>query len=158
MKWIVCLTAAVAVVSMGVKVTRASGPPAVYALIDKVMTEPDADHPQRIRMDGVFMISSQPAGCGTCALGYSKPQRGYLYFSLPGQQSELALREWNDLKSVAGTRQVVTFGTSWYGNEVRLRKAEEKAESPDPFVMGNGVLKMSSDQNQARELLDYKDR
>jgi hypothetical protein len=33
---------------------------------------------------------------------YSAPQRGYLYFTLPAQDRELAQREWADLKSVAG--------------------------------------------------------
>src|SRR5215469_17803379 len=87
-----------------VEVVSASGPTAVYALIDKVALEPNADRPQRIVIYGVFSTAENAGNT------YSEPYRGYLCFTLP-QNSELALREWSDLKSVAGTRQVVAFGS-----------------------------------------------
>ena len=80
---------------------------AVYALIDKVTLEPNADRPQRIVIYGVLSTAENAGNA------YSEPQRGYLCFTLPAQNSELALREWSDLKSVAGTRQVVAFGSGW---------------------------------------------
>jgi hypothetical protein len=163
MKWILYLTAAVAAVSVGVNVTRASGPVGVYALIDKIAFEPNADHPDRVRISGVFMLSSMPDGCGApsnpCSTSYSSAERGYLYCSLPGQYREQALREWSDLKSVAGTRQVVGFGAAWRGNDLKLHKTGEKAEAPQAWPSNNsGVVKVNADQPQAKALLDYQDR
>jgi hypothetical protein len=39
---------------IAVKLLNASGPIAVYALVDKATFRPDADHPQRILIYGVF--------------------------------------------------------------------------------------------------------
>ena len=69
----------------------------------------------------------------------------------------MALKEWADLKSVAGTRQVVGFGSAWSA-KVRLRKPDEKPEAPDNYVMGNGMVKLRPDHPQSKELLEYKDR
>jgi hypothetical protein len=135
-----------------VKVVSASGPTAVYALIDKVTLEPNADRPQRIVIYGVFS-SAENAGNA-----YSEPQRGYLCFTLPTQNSELALREWSDLKSVAGTRQVVAFGSGWMA-KVRVRKSSaQAANDPDPYTLNFGVKKLNADEPHAKALLDYKGR
>src|SRR5215468_5077665 len=88
---------------------QASGPIAVYALVDNVTFEPNADKPERVRMDGVFITAAERTD------RYSEPQSGYLYFTLPAQNRDVVLREWSDLKEVAGKRQVVGFGSSWSG-------------------------------------------
>jgi hypothetical protein len=88
---------------------------------------------------------------------YSAPQRGYLYFALPKANDELALKEWADLKSIAGSRQVVGLGSSWFA-KVRVRKSDEEAKSPDDYPMGNGLIKVNPDQPRAKALLDYKER
>ena len=151
MKAIVCSAAAVLVITLGVEVVNASGPIAIYALVERVVFEPNADKPQRIRISGVFITAEDRSDA------YSPPQRGYLYFALPNGADELALREWADLKSVAGTRQVVGLGSSWHNN-VRLRKPNEEAKSPDDYPMGNGLVKINPGQPRAKALLDYKDR
>ena len=138
-----------AIVCLGV--AHASGPIAVYALVDKVTFEPNADKPERVRVSGVFITAEERSDV------YSAPQRGYLYFALPPQNRDLALREWADLKSVAGTRQVVGLGSSWAA-KVKVRKMEEEAKSPDDHPMGNGLVKINSDQPRAKALLDYKER
>jgi hypothetical protein len=142
---------ATAILAVTLGVTKASGPIAVYALVDKVTLEPTADNPERIRVSGVFITAEERSDV------YSAPQPGYLYFSLPSDNRALALREWSDLKSVAGTHQVVGFGSSWYG-KARVRKADAEAKPPDPYVLGNGVIKVNADQPRAKALLDYKDR
>jgi hypothetical protein len=76
---------------------------------------------------------------------------------LPRGNEELARREWADLKSVAGTRQVVGLGSSW-GAKVRVRKPDEEAKSPDDYPMGNGLIKINPEQPRAKALLDYRDR
>jgi hypothetical protein len=135
-----------------VEVVSASGPTAVYALIDKVTLEPNANHPQRIVIYGVFSTAENTGNA------YSEPQRGYLCFTLPTQNSELALREWFDLKSVAGTRQVVAFGSGWMA-KVRVRKSSAEATNdPDPYTLNFGVRKLNADEPHAKALLDYKAR
>jgi len=130
---------------------QASGPMAVYALVDKVTFEPNADKPERIRVSGVFITAEQRSDV------YSSPQRGILYFALPTRSPEVAQREWSDLKSVAGTRQVVAFGSSWYG-KATVRKTDEDAKTPEDYTMGNGLVKMNADHPRAKALLDYKER
>jgi len=137
--------------TLGLGIVHASGPIAVYALVDKVTFEPNAEKPETIQISGVFITAAERSDT------YSAPQRGYLYFKLPSGNEVLALREWADLKSVAGTRQVVGFGSSW-STKARVRKPDEEAKSPDEFVLGNGVVKVNPDQPRAKALLDYKDR
>jgi hypothetical protein len=155
MKSIICPAAAVLGVTFGLGVVAASGPIGVYALVDKVAFEPNADKPERIRISGVFSVAEQTPDNATV---YSAPQRAYLYFvlpSLPSGDQELALREWADLKSVAGTHQVVGLGASW-ATKVRVRNPDEEAKSPDGYPLGNGLVKINSDHPRARALLDYK--
>jgi hypothetical protein len=146
---LVALVALVLAIVVCLKVANASGPIAVYALIDKVTFQPNADQPQRILISGVFITVENARN------GYSDPQRGYLCFSLPAQNPELALREWSDLKSVAGTRQVVTFGSGWKA-KVRIRKSAEALNDPDEYTLNFGVKKMNADAPSAKALLDYR--
>lgn len=132
----------------------ASGPIGVYARVDKIAFEPSSAEPERIRISGVFITAEETPDNSTV---YSAPQRGYLYLALPKGYEELARREWEDLKSVAGKREVVGFGTSW-GAKVRVRKPDEEVKSPGDYPMGNGVVKINSDQPRARALLNYTDR
>ena len=151
MKSIVCSAAAFLAIALCLGVVNASGPIAVYALVDKVALEPNADKPERVRISGVFITAEERSDV------YSAPQRGSLYFALPKQNRDLALREWADLKSVAGTRQVVGLGSSW-ASKVRVTKPDEEAHSADDYPMGNGLIKINSDQPRAKALLEYKDR
>jgi hypothetical protein len=154
MKLVECSATAMLAIAACVGIAYASGPIAVYALVDKVAFEPGADKPDRIRISGVFITAEE----GSTDV-YSAPQRGYLYFALPAGNEELARREWADLKSIAGSRQVVGLGSIWYGKaRARVRKADEEAKSPDDYPLGNGLVKVNADQPRAKALLDYKDR
>ena len=147
MKWISCFATATALAaSMGVM--QASGPIAAYALIDKVTIEQHKEQPDRVRIDGVFIVAEGENGA------YGAPRRGYVYLS---SNSPDAKREWGDLESVAGTRQVVGFGSSW-NSTVRVREKLEKPDSPDQYPLGNGVTRLNAEQPRARALLDFKDR
>jgi hypothetical protein len=154
MKSIVFPVAVILAITLCPAVVNASGPIAVYAQVDKVAFEPSSDKPERIRIWGVFSVAVETPDNSTV---YSEPQRGYLYFDLPKGNEELARREWADLKSVAGSRQAVGFGSSW-GAKVRVKRPDEEANFPGSYPMGNGVVKINSDQPRARALLDYKDR
>jgi hypothetical protein len=124
-------------------VAQASDPIGIYALIDKVVMEPNDANPERIQVWGTFAIA-QPNDSNY----YQAPQRGYLYFRLPASAT-VARNEWNDLKSVAGTGKVVAFGTRWAATKPTMRKADQKPENPDAYEIGNGVVKVRSDTEYA---------
>jgi hypothetical protein len=153
MKSLVFPATAVLALTVALGVANASGPIAVYALVDKVTFEPNADKPERIRISGVFITAGESYDV------YLPPQRGHLYFALPAANADLARREWTDLKSVAGTRQVVGFGSSWgaVSGKLHIQKTND-ATSPDQFPMGNGLVKINADHPSAKALLEYKDR
>jgi hypothetical protein len=127
---------------------RASDPMAVYARVDKVVLEPNTDSPQAIQIWGVFALA-KPGDRND----YLAPARGYLYFTLK-DNSRATLAEWTDLKSVAGSGQVVAFG-SRYELKPRVRQANEKPDTPDPYVISMGVAKAreGSDNPPVRALL-----
>jgi hypothetical protein len=154
MKSILWPAAAVLTLTLCPGVIHASGPIGVYALVDKVTFEPAAGKAERIRISGVFMVAEDRADNSTA---YAVPQRGYLYFTLTHGNEELAMREWADLNSIAGTRQVVGFGSSW-GSKVRVRKPDEDAKTPGEYPLGNGIVKINFDQPRAQALLTYRDR
>ena len=136
---------------VGLGIAKASGPIGVYALVDKVTLEPSADHPERIRISGVFLLGKAQGD------EYSAPQRGYLYCTLPAQSAELVRREWSDLKTIAGTHQVIGIGASW-ATKVRVRTPDAAPASPDDYPLGNGLVKINADHPKAKVLLEYKDR
>ena len=156
MKRIACLAAAVFAVAFCAGIVHASGPIGVYALVDKVTFEPNAEKPERIRISGVFITAEATPDNSTV---YSELQRGYLYLALPKRNEELARREWADLTAVAGTGQVVGFGSSWGANvHVHVWKSDEQAKSPEDYPMGNGTVRINSSNPRAKALLDYKER
>ena len=119
---ITCPAAAVLGITLCLGGLNASGPIGVYARVDKEAFEPSSDKPERIRISGVFIAAKETPDNSTV---YAAPLRGYLYFGLPKGNEQLALREWADLKSVAGTRQVVGLGSSWTtkpASEKRMRR------------------------------------
>ena len=125
----------------------------VYALIDKVVLEPNAEHPEQIQIWGAFAVAKVED-----RNSYESPQRGYLYYTLPAGKEDLARREWADFKAVAGTRQVVAFGNRF--QKLRLRKTDEKPGGPDVYVVGMGVVKVRSDTDYGpiKSLLEHAGR
>jgi hypothetical protein len=89
----------------------ASGGPGIYALIEKVVLEPDGQAPERVQLWGAFMVPRPMS-----SFQYLPAQRGYLYFRLVRGQEEIGRREWADLKSVAGTGVAVGFANYWVPN------------------------------------------
>lgn len=131
-------------------VTSASDRTAVYARIDKVVLEPGADAPQRVQVWGVFAMA-KPNDVND----YLAPARGYLYFALAANP-QAAQKEWADLQSVAGTSQIVGFGSRWE-LKARVRNADEKPANADPYALGIGVTKIRrTDYAPIRALLDAR--
>lgn len=137
------ILAALALVVLGATIgLDASDRVGVYAVIDKVVFEPNADNPERIRIWGAFAVATRNDNNL-----YDAVRRGYLYFSA-AESRELARQEWNDLKALAGSKNIVAFG-SRFGQSMRVRPEGEKPQAPDKYVMGIGVQTIQSDRDYA---------
>lgn len=109
---------------------------AVYAKVDRVVLEPSEQAPDTIQIWGTFSIA-QPNNFND----YKPAARGYLYYRLP-EKADLARREWGDLKAVAGTGQIVAFGSRFEGTP-RLRPANEAPGKPDAYSINAGLTKVN---------------
>ena len=129
----------------------ASDPTAVYARIDKVVLQPTAAMPETVQIWGVFSVAKP-----NDRNDYLAPARGYWYFKL-ADNPEAARSEWADLNAVAGTGQIVSFG-SRYEFHAALRKADETPKNPDPYIVHMGLTKVSGRTAYApiRALIDYR--
>ena len=128
----------------------ASDPVGLYALIDKVVLEPNAQSPERIQVWGVFALAK---GRG---YEYEQAKRGWVYYKLNPEKPDVCRKEWADLKSVAGQEQAVGFG-SRYQERGRLRKESDKPETPDVYPLGFGVTKVRrTDYEPIKDLFNLK--
>jgi hypothetical protein len=133
---------------LGAGQALASDPVGVYALVDKVVFEPNDTSPQSIQIWGAFAIAQ---GRGDT---YRDAQRGYLYYKVNPDKPDACRKEWKDLKSVAGTGQIVAFA-SRYGAKGTLRKKNAKAQNPDVYPVEMGLTKVTekTDYTPIKQLL-----
>jgi len=116
----------------------------IFALIDRVVMEPDTQAPERIQLWGVFSTDRNT----------TNPTKGYMYYKLPSSQVETARKEWADLKRSAGTGKVLSFGSrfftvpgeadKYYATLARVRLAEEKPKNPDDYPLNFGVAPVTN--------------
>jgi hypothetical protein len=85
---------------------------------------------------------------------YTRPARGFLYFTLPADKQEVARKEWNDLKKVAGTGQAVAFGAR-YTFKGKVRNDQDITKYPVPYPIGYGLEKLPRDSYQSRKLHNF---
>ena len=130
----------------------ASDPVGIYALVDKVVFEPNETNPERIQIRGAFAIAE---GYGYT---YKNAERGYLYYKVNSEKPTACRNEWTDLKAVAGTGQIVAFG-SRYGEKGTLRKKETKPENPDVYPVAMGLTKVTEgkDYEPLKQLAKLRD-
>jgi hypothetical protein len=134
------LVLALAAVLMVSGAARASDPIGGYLLVDKVVLEP-ADTPTTIQIWGSIALASEQRGDN-----YSEPIRGYLYYKAPSGKEDTCRKEWNDLKKAVGTGQVIGFGSRYNLKSLgKIRKANEKPDSPDSYPLSNGLVKIMDD-------------
>jgi len=129
------LCALVALIMVSAWQASASDPVGIYAFVDKVVLEPSDASPERIQIWGGFALAD---GYGE---KYTPAQRGYMYFSVKPGEEEICKKEWNDLKSMAGTPQIVAFAAR-HKPKGTVRKPEAKPEKPDVYPTGFGLTKM----------------
>src|SRR5260370_21254825 len=98
---------ALLVVAGAATLAHASDRVAVYARVDKVVLEPNAESPDTIQVWGIFSIAA-PGNPND----YLPAARGYLFFKLAGNR-ETARNERADLKQVAGTDQIESCGSRY---------------------------------------------
>lgn len=123
----------------------------IYAIVDQVTFEPEGDAPKFIRISGVFVIPvSLSSG------NYRNPRRGYLYFQSASGSEQATRRDWNRLKTFAGSGKVVGFGQYWVPNpndpqgnphhslEVTVHAKDDHPASPDiyPISQPEGVIEV----------------
>jgi hypothetical protein len=108
-----------------------------YAIIDKVILEPNATSPERIQIWGDFAMAK-----ANDRNYYDAPQRGYLYFKLMPGKEDGSRKEWADLKSVAGTGEIIGFGTR--ESRPKVRDASVKPADPENYPFASGLVRMSS--------------
>jgi hypothetical protein len=152
----------------------ASGPVGIYGIIEKVVFEPNESAPERVQVWGAFAyVDGGPGGTAISAV-----KRGYLYFQgSKNPTPAVELREWSDLKSVAGTGQAVGFGRWAYSGQfgslepgassndpphifastgtqpamtdMRVRSESEAANRPATYQTNTGVMKLSKQGSHA---------
>lgn len=154
-KWIVPAIA----VALSFGIAHASGPIGIYALITRVVLEPNAQNPERIQIWGVFSLV--PANGQKDA--YQAPKSGYLYYKV-NYDPQRTLAEWNDLKSVAGKRRVVGFEDA--STMPMVRKADQRPENPEPYNFGRDLatgtggvvmLRSGTDFPPVKALLEFRE-
>jgi hypothetical protein len=145
-------TALLALASLGATDGLASDPVGIYAIVDKVVLEPNETSPERIQIWGAFAIAE---GRGET---YRNAERGYLYYKLNTEKPTVCRNEWSDLKSVAGTGQIVAFGFR-YEEKGKLRKKDAQAENPDvyPIAMGLKKIREEKDYEPLKQLAKLRD-
>lgn len=116
----------------------ASDPVGIYAIVERVVFEPNESAPQRIQIWGAFALSDGKPGDG-----YLPAQRGYLYYTITPGKEEICRKEWADLEAVAGTGLGIGFGLR-YDMKTRLRKATDAVEAPDTYPIHMGLTRMGN--------------
>ncbi len=146
------VTVLVALLCVGAGRALASDPVGIYALVDKVVFEPNETNPERIQVWGAFAIAE---GYGYT---YKNAERGYLYYKANSEKPTACRNEWTDLKAVAGTGQIVAFA-SRYVEKGKLRRKETKPENPDvyPVAMGLTKVKEERDYEPLKQLAKLRD-
>jgi hypothetical protein len=149
---LVALPLAGLIIGSAAAALNASDRVAVYARVDRVVMAPDDNSPRTIQVFGVFSVA-KPDNPND----YEPPARGYLFFTLAGDE-RLIRREWADLKTIAGTQQIVALGNR-YSMKPRVRAEKDAPSGPDPYLTDAGLTKINgrTDYAPIRALIDFRD-
>ncbi len=139
MKTTVCITWTIVLSALVLQTpVQASDPIGAYALIDKVVLEPNEQAPSRIQVWGAFTFAQE-----TDHDAYTEPVRGYLYYRVVQGKEEVCRREWADMKKLAGTGTVIGMGSRFNLAALGVaHRAFEKGERADPYPLGMGLVRV----------------
>jgi hypothetical protein len=129
---------------------QASPPMGLYAVIEKVVFEPNDSAPERVQVWGLF---ARALDGGT---QYATPVYGYIYLHAERGEENVARTEWNDLKKLAGTGQCVAFA-SYYKqgfNRVRVRQPGTPPENSEAYPVSMGLIRLRATAFPAKEILN----
>jgi hypothetical protein len=169
MRAMTAFLAAMLVLSFVSTVVLASGPIGIYGIVEKVVFEPNEQAPERIQIWGAFAYAD--GGLIQTEKGFSAVKKGYLYFRDPSR-SPTIIKEWRDLKSIAGTGEAVAFGRYIYigafptqpgerppygiylpsggdAIDLRVRLESETPASPAIYSANLGLVKLPSEGSHA---------
>ena len=104
----------------------ASAPAQMWGIIDKVVTEGSDQAPEKVQIWGTF--STVQADGKT----WSTPVSGYLFYTIPPEEAELAAKAVKDLKARAGADDAVAFGFK-RGEKASIREWKAEAKAPDTY-------------------------
>ncbi|MBI4584745.1 MAG: hypothetical protein HY717_12085 [Planctomycetes bacterium] len=142
---------AAAVGAMGaVGWAEASDPVGIYALVQKVVLEPNEDQPERLQVWGVFALAKDHG------YQYHEPACGYLYYKLAAGKEEVCRAEWADLKKLAGTGVCLSFGGR-YEEKGRVNQDYEKPSLPEAYPLGWGLqrARRGGEYSPVKNLLQF---
>src|SRR3569623_833764 len=103
----ILLAAGLSLFGIATAAVEASDPTGVYALIEKVVFEPNESKPERLQLWGWFELAEE------AERRYGQPTHGCLYYRLEESNADLCRREWKDLKQLAGSGKCVAFGARY---------------------------------------------
>ena len=138
------------VVLLLVPCARASFPCGIFARVDKViLDESHGDKPEWIKIQGKFIIVMDSGR-------RARPREGWLYFSLVKEKAEHCWIEWNDLKSIANTKnRYVAFGSTYspkFKQYVPIHKNPGKDAKPVQYPLDHGIHRLRTVNLQDRQL------
>ena len=142
-------TAALCITTLGVTPTPESDPIGVYALVERVVMEPDTISPQRIQIWGAFLTHRVV----TPGIDVYAAAKGYLYYELNERNPRATFTEWFDIRRIAGRTEIIGFGGRFHDNG-RVRLEREEAAAPDRYPIASGLYRMRSDDPRVRILHD----
>jgi hypothetical protein len=146
-KWIVPLAALALLLLAGA--AQASYPCGIYARIDKVEFEPNADKPERVKVWGDFILVK------TTDTRYG-PRRGYMYFEIVKGKEDTCRIEWKDLETIAGSTKYVAFGSAYSerndnlgpnGASPNVHTKDDRDVKPIPYPLNAGMYRLRTKED-----------
>jgi hypothetical protein len=143
----------------------ASGAVGVYAVVEKVVFEPNESAAERVQVWGAFAYVE--IGDKSGSLGTSSARRGHVHFKLPAlvpgfneSTIDAVRREWRDLKAVAGTGQAVAFGRWGYFGPLDgfdlVRAPSQPPAAPTTYRTDVGIVKLT-ESSHAEVIMRLRD-